>query len=833
MVHQALSAMCDALQDSVAVIDDTGRIVGVNEAWRTFGRHNGLAVPDAGVGANYLDVCDQARGADQPLARAAGAGIRGLLAGTTRSFELEYPCHAPHQHRWFLLRAGRFVEAGRTYVLLTHEDITDRRQSSAERETALAFLHLVNARTGLRDLVAASTRFFRSQSGCEAVGIRLRDGDDFPYYETLGFPDAFVRSENSLCSRLPDGQVERDTVGSPVLACMCGNVVCGRFDPALPFFTAAGSFWTNSTTELLASTTEADRQARTRNRCHGEGYESVALLPLRLGDERLGLLQLNDRRRNVFTPERIAFWERLVGYLAVALAHARAEEALRESESLLRASQHAAGLGSYVLDIASGRWRSSETLDRLFGIGRHYDRSVEGWLAIVHPDDRAAMRRYVDELIRARAGAFDREYRIIRQDDRTEHWVHGLGRLEADARGHGLTLSGTVHDVTARKLAESTLRASEAKYRVLAESVRDVVWTLDAQTLRYLYVSPSVERLRGFTPEEIMAGPLEQTFTPRSAPGLMAFVRQTVADYRSGKVPADQSYTLEIEQPCKDGSTVWTEVVAGAHLNNASGRLEVHGVSRDISDRKRSEAEAARHQAAVAHLARLNTMGQIATGLAHEINQPLTAIRNYAHYCRTAVQTGQDLGATLPDALDNLDHAATRAAQIVQRLRGFVRKQQAERTPTDLNQVVRESSGLLGMALRHGRIRVVQQLEPDLPKVTVDPVQIEQVLVNLIQNAVDAMDSVPAAQRVIVLSTRVEGAAGTVHVEVADRGCGIAPDQAVRIFEEFFTTRPDGLGLGLAISKDIVERHGGRMAARANPGGGTVLEVILPIGREG
>ena len=116
---------------------------------------------------------------------------------------------------------------------------------------------------------------------------------------------------------------------------MCGNIICGRFDPAKPFFTPQGSFWTNGTTELLATTTDADRQARTRNRCNGEGYESVALIALRAGQQNLGLLQLNDRRKGRFSRESIALWERLAGYLAVALAKLRAEDELRSSNEEL------------------------------------------------------------------------------------------------------------------------------------------------------------------------------------------------------------------------------------------------------------------------------------------------------------------------------------------------------------------------------------------------------------------------------------------------------------------------------------------------------------------
>src|ERR1017187_4653451 len=205
-----------------------------------------------------------------------------------------------------------------------------------EAEITIQFLRLVNESTGARDLIRAATAFFHQQSGCDAVGVRLLDEEDYPYFGARGFPSGFVQAENQLCARDPAGEIKRDGQGHPVLDCMCGNVICGRFDPAKPFFTAQGSFWTNGTTQLLAATTEADRQARTRNRCNGEGYESVALIPLRLGEQRFGLLQLNARRTGAFSPEVISLWERLGGHLAVALAKFRADEALHESEARFR-----------------------------------------------------------------------------------------------------------------------------------------------------------------------------------------------------------------------------------------------------------------------------------------------------------------------------------------------------------------------------------------------------------------------------------------------------------------------------------------------------------------
>ena len=221
-------------------------------------------------------------------------------------------------------------------MVVVFRDVSAARLAEQERDLTIEFLRLVNENARTPDLIRAAMTFFQEQSGCEAVGIRLNEGDDFPYYEARGFPTEFLELENHLCARDGVGNVRRDAVGNAVLECMCGNVICGRVNPERPFFTAGGSFWANDTTRLLATTTDADRQARTRNRCNGEGYESVALVPLRVGRDRLGLLQLNDRRRGMFSPERVALWERLGAHLAVALARSRAEEALRDAERRLR-----------------------------------------------------------------------------------------------------------------------------------------------------------------------------------------------------------------------------------------------------------------------------------------------------------------------------------------------------------------------------------------------------------------------------------------------------------------------------------------------------------------
>ncbi len=237
--------------------------------------------------------------------------------------------------------------------LLNERYEKERKYTEAERESTILMLEVLNAETDFRGLMQSLLRFMQDLSGCDAVGIRLRDGDDFLYYETSGFSDDFVAAETHLCVEDIDGQLVSDKVGNPVLECMCGNIICGRFDSSLPFFTKFGSFISNGTSKLLASTTEEDRQARTRNRCNAEGYESVFLAPLRSSSETFGLLQFNDHREGCFPPQFVAQVERLAGNVAIALSQRKAEESLRESLERLKGFDLHSTEGVYRIDMAT------------------------------------------------------------------------------------------------------------------------------------------------------------------------------------------------------------------------------------------------------------------------------------------------------------------------------------------------------------------------------------------------------------------------------------------------------------------------------------------------
>ena len=229
-----------------------------------------------------------------------------------------------------LNRLGPAVRRALREVQLARE----RAQAEAWECLARQTLERLNRSEAPEETIRAILLAIKQNTGFQAAGIRLRAGEDFPYYASAGFSDEFLRAEHSLCARDTTGALARDQQGRPVLECMCGNILCGRTNPALPFFTPGGSFWTNSTTALLAASSPAERLGPTRNRCAREGFESVALIPLRAGDEIVGLLQLNDPRRGQLTPEMVCFFEGLGASIGIALRRQQADAALRDAESL-------------------------------------------------------------------------------------------------------------------------------------------------------------------------------------------------------------------------------------------------------------------------------------------------------------------------------------------------------------------------------------------------------------------------------------------------------------------------------------------------------------------
>jgi PAS domain S-box-containing protein len=355
------------------------------------------------------------------------------------------------------------LPVGEGRVMAFARDISARKRADEERDATVRMLRLINQPNGLDALMREVSLLLRDWSGCTAVGIRLKDGDDFPYYDTRGFPPEFVELERHLCKRDRNGQVARDAAGNPALDCMCGNILCGRFDPTKPFFTAHGSFWSNSTTRFLASTTEADRQGHTRDRCNGEGYESVALVPLRVGEATFGLLQFNDMRKDRFTPERIALLERLGDSLAVAISQRQDQAARRASEDRFRRLLESTTDYSYAVDHRDGRQvqtRHGAGCEKVTGYtSDDFAARPSLWFDMVVPEDRPAVLTFAGRIEQGESPS-PIEHRITHKNG-SIRWVCNTVVSRPALSGQGFMHDGLISDVTDRKRLESQLQQAQ------------------------------------------------------------------------------------------------------------------------------------------------------------------------------------------------------------------------------------------------------------------------------------------------------------------------------------------------------------------------------------
>jgi two-component system sensor kinase FixL len=273
----------------------------------------------------------------------------------------------------------------------------------------------------------------------------------------------------------------------------------------------------------------------------------------------------------------------------------------------------------------------------------------------------------------------------------------------------------------------------------------------------------------------------------------------------------------------KDGTTFPIELAVGEAL--AKGRHIFTGLIRDISDRQETERRLHEVQADLIHVSRLSAMGELASALAHELNQPLTAISNYLLAAQQLIQRGPEHAERAIDIIGKSIDQAMRAGQIIRQLRSFVQKGHVERVPAEIGKVVDEASALAFIGLKEKGVRVSVERQDDLPQVPIDRIQIQQVLINLIRNAVDAMEG--ENRRDLIIRMSADHMEATISI--ADSGSGIPAGMEDRLFNAFATSKPTGMGVGLSISRTIVEAHGGRLWFEANPSGGTIFHVALPL----
>jgi PAS domain S-box-containing protein len=490
----------------------------------------------------------------------------------------------------------------------------------------------------------------------------------------------------------------------------------------------------------------------------------------------------------------------------------RQQRALHQFEERVALAAEAAHLGVWEFDTTTDRIWISDKVRQLFQFPPDDEITYSEFQKRVHPDDRAARDRIMRRAIQTQAG-YETEYRIVLPDG-TIRWIGGRARCVEDSKGKRTRLLGVSMDITERKQAEELFH--------LATEASPTGTILVDHEGRIVLVNARAEKLFGYTRDELIGEGIEVLVPER-------FARAHPGD-RVNFFAAPEARVMgagrELFGRRKDGSEFPAEIALNP-IQTPHGLVVLANVV-DISARLAAEEETRRSREQVELLGRVSLLGEMSASLAHELNQPLAAIVNNATAARQYLEQGRLNPEQLQEILNDVVADGHRAYDIMHNMRRAIKKGSEIRGPINLNNVVKAVAHMVQADAAAESCKIELSLTRDLPAVEGDPTQIQQVLINLVRNAFDAMRDAPASRRVMDIATDCNGD-GTIGVAVRDYGSGISETTRERLFEQFFTTKGDGLGMGLAIVRSIIEAHGGTVAAENANGGGARFYFRLPI----
>jgi PAS domain S-box-containing protein len=500
----------------------------------------------------------------------------------------------------------------------------------------------------------------------------------------------------------------------------------------------------------------------------------------------------------------------------------RAEQALRRSETYLAEAQRLSHSGVSAYNETAILYGSEETY-RIWGFDPAQGvPSREAVFQRIHPDDRDRLNVEVQRAVSEKRG-YSAAYRIILPDGTIKH-LETIGRPAFSASGELVEIVTTQIDVTERKRAEEGLRESEAKLRDYAETASDWFWEIDPD---YKFTLLTEKAFGSDPADRIGTACWDHALDLETEPEKWRLIQAT----------------LDLRKPFRDfvycsargdGSPMYVKA-SGKPVFDPSGEFcGYRGTGTDVTALRTIEAEARENeqryreaQLELAHANRVVTMGQLTASITHEVNQPITAAITYALAARRFLSAEPPNFREVDDALSLIVKEGTRAGEVVGRIRALIKKAPARKDPVEINDAILEIIALTGTEAANNSVSVRTQLAEDLARVQGDRVQLQQVLLNLIINAIEAMRDVGEKERELLISTRNEP--DGVSVEVRDSGPGFAPAALERVFEAFYTTKPGGLGLGLSICRSIIEAHNGRLWASDNVPRGAVFGFIAPV----
>jgi PAS domain S-box-containing protein len=514
------------------------------------------------------------------------------------------------------------------------------------------------------------------------------------------------------------------------------------------------------------------------------------------------------------------------------------EEALRRSEGYLAEAQRLTGIGSWAWNVATRQsvyW--SQENYRLFGCDPEGAiPSDEAFYQRIHPEDRDRVRREVFLERPDQGSHFDVDFRIVLPDGAIKY-VRSTGHPVFNISGDLVEYVGTSIDVTERKRADEERErllaseraafaeavAAQQRFRDLVNSVEAIVWEANVPSFQFSFISKEAERVLGYPVERWLSEPTfwKDHVHPEDREWALQYCQTATAEKRN--------HQFEHRMIAADGSVVWlrdlvTVVVEGDRVTR------VRGLMIDLTNRKQAEEALRQARADLAYVSRVTTMGELTASLAHEVNQPIAAAVTNANTCLRWLTRDHPDVEEARAAASRIVKDGTRAGEIISRTRLLFEKGAPQHDLVDVNEVIGEMIVLLRGETTRYSISVRTELAADLPQVMGDRVQLQQVMMNLIMNSIDAMKDADGTRELAIKSQRTEN--DQVLVSVDDTGMGLPPQQADQVFSAFFTTKPHGTGMGLRISRSIIESHGGRLWAADNSPRGASFCFTLPTKAE-
>src|SRR6266545_3650976 len=488
------------------------------------------------------------------------------------------------------------------------------------------------------------------------------------------------------------------------------------------------------------------------------------------------------------------------------------QAALHKTEQDMEIAANAVDLALWTWDIASDEVRLSHKARAVLGFSPSEKLDTDRIRSVIHPDDRDMLRKAVKNSLQTGAEN-PLEYRVVLADGEIR-WLVRRSRTEFDGNGKPVLMHGILFDITKRRLAEE-------RFRLVVDAAATAMIMVNKEG-RIILINKRVETLFGYKRDELIDEPVEMLVPEQFRSGHQDFRHGYFCDPQARPMGAGR----ELFGRCKDGSEVPIEI--GLSPMHTSEGLFVLASIVDISERKQAELEAARQQQDLAHLARVTTLGELSCSLAHELTHPLTAILSNAQAAqRFLARDDADLNE-VREILNDIVTEDQRAGEVIHRLRGLLRKGEPQKqcNDVDLNQVVRDVLKLMRNDLINQNVTVDIDLAQNLPPVTGDRVQLQQVVLNLVLNACEAMNHYNSPDRQLFIASKSEN--GAVEVSVTDRGVGIEEQKLEQVFERFFTTKKEGMGLGLSICRTIIDAHLGRIRATNNGNCGATFHFSLP-----